>query len=81
MALSGIQRLARRQVSYCWTKSPFAGTYPEFQPVQVPQTLNKQPVFLWQVTAACKLRSCISSRATVLQNVIDQCLLVVDIQR
>ena len=63
------------------TSSRVCPAYLELQPVQAPQALNKQSVLLWQVTFPGKLRSHVSCSPTVLQDVVDQRLFMVDVQR
>lgn len=57
-----------------------ANTHPKFKTVHVPQALDKKAIFLRQVERARELCGSFWRTATVLENVVDQGLLVVDVE-
>lgn len=57
-----------------------ANTHPKFKAVHIPQALDKEAILLWQVECARELCGSFRCAATVPENVVDQCLLVVYVE-
>lgn len=57
-----------------------APTDSKLEPVKVPEPFNEESVLFGQMASSRKLRGRIASCPTILQDVVDQCLFVVDVQ-